>query len=396
MNKIKYENTERETKLKRSETMATAAAKRRRLDDGKQIALIEGLPDHITEICLSLVCRPTLLAAVCTRWRRLVYSPEFPPFSSLYALFVDSSSNPNRRVDSAIRFMCFDPVSSKWDPLPPPPPELPLNRIIHRHPSYISFNLPIQCVSAAGKLVLIAGSNQELSPAISHPLIFDPVSSSWTSGPPIKSPRRWCATGACGGDIYIASGVSSQFSTTVAKSIEKLGLTDHNHNNWEKLREMRDLRFSREAIDAVGWSRKLLMVNVKGDAVKEGAIYDVVKDDWEVMPEEMVAGWRGPVAAMEEEKLYSVDERNGTVRIYDEEKREWGEVRVVDGGEEMLKGAQQATAVAGKLCVVTGGGRIVVVDVRAEPAKIWSVENPLGLEPVSVHVLPRMSRPDVS
>uniref|UniRef100_M4FBF3 F-box associated domain-containing protein n=3 Tax=Brassica TaxID=3705 RepID=M4FBF3_BRACM len=137
------------------------------------------------------------------------------------------------------------------------------------------------------------------------------------------------------------------------------------------------------------------MVNVKGGAIKEGAIYDVVSDDWEAMPEEMAAGWRGPVAAMEEETLYSVDERNGTVRIYNEEEREWREVTVVEGGEQMLKGAQQVTAFAGKLCVVNVDGSIVVVDVMAEPAKIWTVENPEGLEPVSVHVLPRMSRPDI-
>ncbi|CAN6893798.1 unnamed protein product, partial [Brassica oleracea] len=391
---------DREKKPKRSGSMTTVAAvtppaKRRRTDGGKEIAIIEGLPDHVSEICLSLVCSPSLLAAVCTRWRRLVYSPEFPPFSSLYALFVDSNSDP-ARVNPAIRFMCFDPVSSKWDPLPPPPPDPPLHRILYRHPSYISFNFPIQCVSAAGKLVLIAGSNRELSPAISHPLIFDPIYSTWTSGPPFETPRRWCATGACGGVVYVASGVGSQFSSTVAKSIEKLDLTDHNRSNWQKLREMRDSRFSREAIDAVGWRRKLLMVNVKGDAIKEGAIYDVVNDDWEAMPEEMAAGWRGPVAAMEEDALYSVDERNGTVRIYNEEEREWREVTVVEGGEQMLKGAQQVTAVAGKLCVVTVDGRILVVDVMAEPAKIWTVENPQGLEPVSVHVLPRMSRPDIS
>uniref|UniRef100_A0A1J3D4C1 F-box/kelch-repeat protein SKIP25 n=1 Tax=Noccaea caerulescens TaxID=107243 RepID=A0A1J3D4C1_NOCCA len=402
--KITQKENEREKKkLQLSGSMAAAAAELPSTKRRKTDALIEGLPDHISEICLSLVPRPSLLAAVCTRWRHLLYSPEFPPFSSLYALFVDSSSDPapgHGGVNPSIRFMCFDPFFSKWDPLPPPPPDPPLHRIVYRHPSFISFNLPIQCVSVAGKLVLVAGSNQELSPAISHPLIFDPISSTWTFGPPIGFPRRWCATGACGGVIYIASGMGSQFSSTVAKSIEKLDLTDQNRNdrrlNWEKMREMRDIRFSREAIDAVGWRRKLLMVNVKGDAIKEGAIYDVVMDDWESMPEEMLVGLRGPVAAMDEETLYSVDETKGTVRKYDEEKRDWREVTVVEDGEEMLKGAQQVTAVAGKLCVVTVDGRIVVVDVVAEPAKIWTVEIPEGLEPVSVHVLPRMSRPDIS
>ncbi|CAN8313813.1 unnamed protein product [Cochlearia groenlandica] len=379
-------------------TAAVAAAElpppstRKKTDGEKDITLIEGLPDHITEICLSLVRRPSLLSAVCTRWRRLLYSPDFPPFPSLYALFVDSNpvSDPGH-----IRFMCFDPVSSKWDPLPSPPQDPSLHRIIYRHPSYISFNLPIQCISAAGKLVLVSGSNRDLSPAISRPLIFDPISSTWRSSPEIVSPRRWCSVGACDGVIYIASGVGSQFSPAVAKSIEKLDLTDQNRFNWEKLREMRDVRFSREAIDAVGWRRKLLMVNVRGDAIKEGAVYDVVNDDWESMTEEMVVGWRGPVAAMEEETIYSVDESNGTVRKYDDEEREWREVTVVEGGEEMLKGALQVTAFAGKLCVVTVDRRIVVVDVTAEPAKIWNVEIPQGLEPVSVHVLPRMSRPDI-
>lgn len=40
----------------------------------------------------------------------------------------------------------------------------------------------------------------------------------------------------------------------------------------EKLGEVRDLSF----ICIVEWRRKLLMVNVNGDSVKEGAIYGVV------------------------------------------------------------------------------------------------------------------------
>ncbi|KFK44907.1 hypothetical protein AALP_AA1G318500 [Arabis alpina] len=381
--------------------MAIAAAesppppsKRRRIEP----SLIERLPDHISETILSLVNRPSLLSAVCTRWRRLIYSPEFPPFPSLHTLFFDSNSDQSR-----IRFMCYDPVSSKWDPLPPPPHDSPLNRILYRHPSYISFNLPIQCISVAGKLFVIAGSNRDLSPAITHPLIFDPITSTWSTGPKLRSPRRWCVTGAYDGVIYVASGISSQFSTTVAKSIEKLDLNrnlnreklDQNRNNWEELREMRDSRFSREAIEAIGYKKKLLMVNVKGNAIKEGVIYDVVLDDWVSMPEEMLVGWRGPVTVTEEEKLYSVDESKGTVRIYEEEKKEWREIKVVRDGEEMLKGAMQVTTVAGKLCVVTGDGKIVVVDVTTEPARIWNVEVPNGLEPVSVHVLPRMNRPDI-
>ncbi|GFP81572.1 F-box/kelch-repeat protein skip25, partial [Phtheirospermum japonicum] len=90
--------------------------------------------------------------------------------------------------------------------------------------------------------------------------------------------------------------------------------------------EARDAKFSREAIDAVGWRGKLCMVNVKGAAAKEGIVYDVGRDAWEAMPAGMLAGWRGPAAAMEEETLYVVDERRGWLNRYDHVRDTWAEV----------------------------------------------------------------------
>ena len=154
---------------------------------------------------------------------------------------------------------------------------------------------------------------------------------------------------------------------------------------WEKKTALKDSRFSREAIDAVGWRGKLCMVNVKGDAAKEGVVYDVEKDVWEVMPEGMLWGWRGPVAAMDEEVMYVVDEVQGTLRKYNAEKDIWEEVME----SERLKGAEQVTAEGGRVCVVSGGG-ISVVDLVAAPARLWAVGLPAGFESVAVHVLPRM------
>lgn len=75
---------------------------------------------------------------------------------------------------------------------------------------------------------------------------------------------------------------------------------------------IRDGRFSREAIEAVAYKGKLCMVNVKGNAVKEGVVYDMESDRWEEMPEGMVAGWKGPAAAAAEEaEMYVVDECKG-------------------------------------------------------------------------------------
>lgn len=159
--------------------------------------------------------------------------------------------------------------------------------------------------------------------------------------------------------------------------------------DWEKVSGLKDGRFSRDAIDAVGWKGKLCMVNVKGHALKEGLVYDLEKDEWEDMPEGMIGGWRGPAAAMDEEDMYVVDEVSGSLRRYDPERDFWEDVME----SNRLKGAVQMAAGGGRVCVVCGGsrGEIVVVDVVASPARLWVEPTPPGTEVVAVHVLPRMN-----
>ncbi|KAB1216425.1 F-box/kelch-repeat protein SKIP25 [Morella rubra] len=109
---------------------------------------------------------------------------------------------------------------------------------------------------------------------------------------------------------------------------------------WERKSRFRDSRLSREAIDAVVWKGKLFMVNVRGGAAKEGAMYDVEKDAWEEMPECMLAGWRGPVATMDEDVMYALDEVKSALRKYDAKRDSWEEIME----SERLRGAQQMTA----------------------------------------------------
>ncbi|KAL7111970.1 hypothetical protein ACP275_05G123000 [Erythranthe tilingii] len=151
-------------------------------------------------------------------------------------------------------------------------------------------------------------------------------------------------------------------------------------------------KFSRDAIDAVGWRGKLCMVNVKGDAAKEGTIYDVESDCWGNMPEGMLAGWRGPAAAMEEETIYVVDESRGLLKRYDHVIDEW--VEVVENS--MLKGAQQLAAAGGRVCILCcDGDRIAVVDVAAPPpVRLWVVDAPPGFQLMGIHILPRLSHSD--
>jgi hypothetical protein len=200
----------------------------------------------------------------------------------------------------------------------------------------------------------------------------------------------------------VASGIGSQYNTDVAKSLEKWDLQNQKAMisnipsktttwKWVKVKELKNGRFSRDAIDAVGWRGKLCMVNMKGDAAKEGIVYDTEKDTWEDMPQGMVAGWRGPVAAMDEEVMYVVDEAKGVLRKYDPERDCWE--RIMES--ERLIGAQQIAAGGGRVCVICGGStELVVLDVVALPVRLWVVETPPGFEAFRIHILPRISRPD--
>ncbi|KAK6116941.1 hypothetical protein DH2020_049316 [Rehmannia glutinosa] len=253
---------------------------------------------------------------------------------------------------------------------PPPPAAVRSAAAVSLPPPFLHFSkLPIQSVAVSGNLVVLAATDDNFLPALSEPLIFNPLLRNWEYGPPLSAPRRWCAAGASRGSVYVASGMGSHYNTDVARSIEKLDLEYSQKSGderrrrwvWREMGKLKDGKFSRDAIEAVGWRGKLCMVNVKGDAAKEGIIYDVETDCWEEMPEGMLAGWRGPAAAMDEETIYVVDESKG-------------------GGSRR------------KVCVLCADGvSITVVDVSAAPlGRLWVVDVPPGIQVVGVHILPRM------
>lgn len=138
------------------------------------------------------------------------------------------------------------------------------------------------------------------------------------------------------------------------------------------------------------------MVNVKGNAVKQGAVYNVMADQWEEMPKGMLAGWNGPAAVAEEtaageedDEIYMVDEAKGSLSRYKSENDSWEEVIQSSG---YLKGAERIAVERGKVCAVSGHGRwVTVVDVTARPARIWVVNPPPEMEFIAVHILPRMT-----
>ncbi|KAM3192786.1 hypothetical protein ACQJBY_069782 [Aegilops geniculata] len=358
--------------------------------------LLPGLPDHLAQLCLSTL-PPRLMHAVCRPWRRLLYAPSFPPFLSLYALLEDAS-------DGGASFAAYDPIAARWDGLPAPPMPSPPPTLCH--PSFLSRRLPLQSVAAAGKLVLVAGSTQSLHPALCRPLVFDPAAAPaprWQVGPKVPlAPRRWCAAGAARGSVFVAGGVGAGYDLAVARS----GATwdpARPSAPWEPLPPLRDGRFSRDAAEAVCSGGKVCMVNLRGSGAKEGAVFDLVAGRWEDMPPGMLAGWKGPAAASPDsgDTIFVVDEERGALNAYD-----WGSDRwttVAEAG--LLKGAAEMAAGGGRVCVVShGGAKVVVVDVTPKarsrgsttpaPPRMWEVEAPAGRRVVSLHVLPRMTRPE--
>ncbi|XP_062227740.1 F-box/kelch-repeat protein SKIP25-like [Phragmites australis] len=377
----------------------TAAAVAAPMDDDVDVAaaaqsqqqpLLPGLPDHLAQLCLSPL-PPRLMHAVCRPWRRLLYSPSFPPFPSLYAVLDDADGD-------GVSFSAYDTVAGRWDELPPPPMPSPPPKLWH--PSFLSRRLPLQSVAAAGRLVVVAGSTQSLSPALSRPVVFDPAAPTprWQLGPRFPfAPRRWCAAGAVRGRVFLAGGVGAGYDAVDARS-GAVWDPSAPSATWEPLPPLRDGRFSRDASEAVCSGGKVCMVSLRSRGAKEGAVFDLRARRWEDMPPGMLAGWKGPAAASSSdssgETIFVVDEERGALIAYDWASDRWRTV----ADSERLKGAAEMAAGGGRVCVVAEGGeKVIVVDVTTKPRRgsaaprMWEVAAPVGKRVVALQVLPRMA-----
>lgn len=354
-------------------------------EEQPQQPLLPGLPDHLAQLCLSSL-PPKLLHAVCRPWRRLLYSPSFPPFPSLYAVLDDATTATAE--GGSVSFAAYDTMSGIWEELPPPPLPSPPPKLWH--PSFLSRRLPLQTVAASGRLVLVAGSTQALGPALAHgPVVFDPATTRWRLGPSFPfAPRRWCAAGAAQGRVFVAGGVGAGYDAADARA----GATwdPASAGGWAPLPPLRDGRFSRDAAEAVCSRGKVCMVSLRSRGAKEGAVFDLGAHRWADMPPGMLAGWTGPSAACDEgETIFVVDDHRGALLAYHWDTDRWRTLLQSD----RLKGAAEITAGGGRVCVVVdGGNRVVVVDVTSSAKRLWEVAAPAGKRLVALHVLPRMTR----
>lgn len=347
--------------------------------------LLPGLPDHLAQLCLSLV-PPTLLAAVSRRWRRLLYTPSFPPFLALYALLESDPLTPS--TQHSLGLSCYDPISRRWSELPPPPADVSssLRSLLLRHPSFIARPIPVQSVAAGDHLVVVAGSTKNLRPALRRPIAFDPRSRKWCLGPKFHRPRRWCAAGGADGAVFISGGVSNSYSSDVAKSA---CLWDPMSSKpaWRPAAQLKEgHRFSREPVEAVHSAGRVCITS----SAKDGAIYEIGADRWVEMPAHLQSGWSGQATSDGGGAIYVVDEMRGELKEFEWERDTWTVVM----RSERLKGTVRLAAGGGKVCAaVNGGASVLVVDVGStrRRGKTWEVEPPEGKKVIGLHVLPRTS-----
>lgn len=246
-------------------------------DQNDESILIPGLPNHLAHLCLSKI-HPSILYRVCKSWRHLIYTSSFPPFYCLYVVCSRSNSSStaasraynnstststSTSSTNTVEFFCLDPISSKWTPLPIPPTSDPPICILRHHPSFLSRRLSIQSLTVSERMILIAATTHKFLPALERPLGFDPSCNEWFFGPNLGTPRRWCGMSCVNGNVYVASGMGSAYNGDVARSLEKWDVKEKDDQwKWEKLAGLKDGRFCREFVDAIGYRGKLCMVNI--------------------------------------------------------------------------------------------------------------------------------------
>ncbi|PQM36946.1 F-box/kelch-repeat protein SKIP25 [Prunus yedoensis var. nudiflora] len=215
---------------------------------------LPGLPNHLAQLCLAKI-NPSILFSVCHSWRRLIYSPSFPPFFSLYALL---SPPPDHNPNSPIQFSSLDPISNTWTSLPSPPSDLLSTSSTATRPSSLENSPSRRCPSPAA----LSSSPPPTTNSNPRCLVLLCSNHCPTSGPSApRCPSR--AVGVlpelCGGKVYVASGMGTTYRGDVARSMEEWDMRRKEVSvSWVKKAGLKDGRFSREAVEAIGYRGEAL------------------------------------------------------------------------------------------------------------------------------------------
>ncbi|CAK9275733.1 unnamed protein product [Sphagnum jensenii] len=397
VNQQQFERPDASASCSRRDSTASPTAV---LTQQQQQPLLPGLPDFLALECLARVSLATI-SSVSHAWRKLLSDLYFQRLRAQHGT-VDLDwvyTLVKSPVDGCFRWYAFDPVAGRWHDLPPPPHAMDFQLTA---PGCIGVSYSVQCTSTGTKLVMVAAlkwrkpplqqplprddhdnrpaaaakpgqvhdSSEEqdmdysrsttttararrsrmrpiLEPALENPLVFDPITSSWTIGSPFRVARKWCACGVGAEDenlVYVVSGCGRDWDVNVAKSAE---VYDVARDTWRRIAGPTSSKCSSEATAAVALGGNLHIVSGRGVFAKVGLVYTPATGKWTEMARHLREGITGECVSVDG-KLFVLDEVNGRLRVYDPEEYE-PEWRVFME-DARLQNLEQLVGRGSKLC----------------------------------------------
>lgn len=289
-----------------------------------QQALIPGLPDDLSLICLAKLSHGYhgLLEAVSKGWKAIIRSPDYSTYKARHGwcgnwLFV-LTEGPNSQ------WVAYDPEAERWHPLPIMPS-------IHPEWQHYGFS----CVIVCNKFLVIGGSYAPDNANYPHkrPLVtndvmqFDPFEKKWSKVASMHTPRSHFACGVVSGKVYVAGGRTSPCTRGLACA----EVYDPLKDKWEELPPMPNPQ-----MDCLGLSYKGKL-HVLGDYVglleqNTSEVFDpsdrtwhTVEDRWPFSRAMQIA-----VEVMEGDRVYTVvDCGESSIKTRDTEQGEWYDLGLV-------------------------------------------------------------------
>ncbi|KAL6888292.1 hypothetical protein ACP4OV_009318 [Aristida adscensionis] len=337
---------------------------------GQPWPLLPGLPDDLAIACLVRVPRGDhcKLRLVCRRWHRLLAGNYFYGLRRrlglaeqwLYAVRRDAR-------DGRVSWEVLDPARARggggggggggaaWRALPPVPRE---------YAGADGFG----CAVLGGcHLYLLGGRDPGGGGAMRRVVFYSARSNRWHRAPDMLRRRQCFAACAIGGRLYVAGGESG------GGGLRSAEVFDPAKNRWSFVSDMAAAVVP--LVGAVHGGRWY----VKGLGAQQQVLsqaYSPESDEWSVVLDGMVTGWRSPSACLAG-RLYAADCKDGCrLRAFDEAAGAW----TACADSKQHRGTAQAVEAAaivalhGKLCVVRNDMSVSAVDVAAgEGSQAWEV-----------------------
>ncbi|GLJ13590.1 hypothetical protein SUGI_0215950 [Cryptomeria japonica] len=204
----------------------------------------------------------------------------------------------------------FDVNSKTWISLPP----VPENR--HRH----AVGQEIAVVDS--KIVICGGWRENPLDPVS---IFDPVSYSWFSGPPMLSPRAHFVSGVIGDKLYIAGGGDGKQPRSAEAEF-----FDPVENKWFPVASLETGISFCLGVSMAG----KLFVQARGGVSRETMVFLPDFGMWSALRSNMLAWPHRPHAVVNDELLYRSDFKDGKheLMVYDGQIDGWKSVGIIDNG----------------------------------------------------------------